>query len=104
VYAVTDDGHINQYTYKAGKWSDLDLTAFDNAPSKTYGGIVGFITTPNDQYHIFLAPDNDIYELFFNGTSWTVANLGGGQADYYADITGFAIGNLQHVFYFDTNN
>ncbi|MGA7380534.1 MAG: hypothetical protein WBX03_06755 [Terriglobales bacterium] len=37
-------------------------------------------------------------------TSWTVANLGGGQADYYADITGFAIGNLQHVFYFDTNN
>jgi hypothetical protein len=105
VYGVTVDSHIQQYTrYRNGTWGDYDLTADYGAPTKTYGGMVGFITTPNNQYHIFLAPDSDIYELYFNGTSWVVANVGGGQADYYADITGFAIGNLQHVFYFDTSN
>lgn len=105
VYGITDDGHIHQYTDQKGKWSDLDLTFDENAPAKTYGGITAFLTPPNKQYHIYLAPDNDIYQLYFNGTSWSVENLtgGAGQADYYADMAGFAISNTQHVFYFDTN-
>jgi hypothetical protein len=105
VYGPTIDGHMQDYTrFSNGEWGDADLTADIGAPTKTYGGIAAFPTTPNNQFHIFYASDNDIYELYNNGTSWTVDNLGGGQADYYADITGFAIGNLQHVFYFDTNN
>jgi hypothetical protein len=107
VYGPTTDGHMQDYTrFSNGEWGDADLTADIGAPTKTYGGIAAFITTPNNQYHIFYAPDNDIYQLYNNGTSWAVDNLtgGAGQADYYADITGFAIGNLQHVFYFDTNN
>jgi hypothetical protein len=82
------------------------LTFNENAPAKTYGGITAFLTTPNKQYHIYLAPDTDIYQLYYNGASWSVEDLTGGQgqADYYADMAGFAIGNTQHVFYFDTNN
>lgn len=104
IYAVTSDGHLHQYTY-AGRWSDTDLTASINAPSKTYGGIVAF-PTPGPQFHIYFAPDFDIYQVYYNGTTWAVEDLTGGvgQADYYADITGFNIGNLQHVFYFDTQN
>lgn len=106
VYAITTDEHIHQYTYAKGRWSDLDLTANENAPTKTYGGMVGFITPGNNQYHIYLAPDSDIYQLYYNGSSWGVENLtgGAGQADYYGAMGGFAIGNQQHVFYFDTQN
>ncbi len=106
VYGITNDGHIHQYTDKKGKWSDLDLTFDENAPAKAYGGMTAVITRPNDQFHIFLAPDNDIYQLYYNGASWAVDNLTGGtgQADYYGAMAGFAIGNMQHVFYFDTNN
>lgn len=106
VYAVTEDSHVHQYTNKSGKWTDLDLTASENAPTKGHGELAAFMTTPNDQYHIFLAPDNDVYQLYYNGSTWSVEDLtlGFGQADSYAGMAGFAIGNLQHVFYFDTNN
>jgi hypothetical protein len=106
IYAVTNDSHVHQFTYDSGQWISLDLSATIGAPDKTYGGIAAFRTTPNGQFHIFYAPNSDIYQLYFNGTAWSVQNLtgGGGQANFYADITGFAIGNLQHVFYFDTQN
>jgi hypothetical protein len=110
VYGVTNDQHFQQFTrFGNGTWGDLDLTTYESAPTKTYGGIAAFDTPPNKQYHIYYAPSTagtEIYQLFFNGTSWAVDDLTGGvgQADYYADITGFAIGNLQHVFYFDSQN
>ena len=106
IYAVTNDTHVHQFTFSRGQWIDNDLTTIIGAPTKTYGGIVAFPTTPNGQFHIYYAPSGEIYQLYYNGTSWNVGDLtgGGGQADYYAAIAGFSIGNLQHVFYFDTNN
>ena len=105
IYAVTNDQHIQQFTYYRGHWSDFDLTASIGAPSKTYGGIAAFPTTPNGQFHIYYASGAGVFQIFYSGTAWSIQNLtGDAQADYYADITGFAIGNLQHVFYFDTQN
>jgi len=53
VYGVTQDAHIHQYTYKK-KWSDTDLTAVAGAPiDQYYSDMVGFATTPNNQFHIY---------------------------------------------------
>jgi len=105
VYAVTDDTHVHQYTYK-GHWTDLDLTNSIGAPTDPYyGGMVAFATKPNNQYHIYYQPTSDVYQLYFNGTSWSYQNLtGSGQASYNSGMAGFAIGNLQHVFYMGYGN
>ena len=106
IYGVTNDSHVHQFTFSKGQWISFDLTTSIGAPTKTYGGITAFPTTPNGQFHIYFASGSDVYQVYYNGTSWSVQNLtgGGGQANYYADITGFAIANLQHVFYFDNQN
>jgi fucose-binding lectin len=103
VYGVTFEGHVHQFTFKGKKWTDVDLTASIGAPSDYwYGGAIAFPTTPNNQFHFYYQPSPEVYQLYFNGTSWLVNDLtrGGGQADYYGSgMAGFAIGNLQHVFY-----
>jgi|HubBroStandDraft_1064217.scaffolds.fasta_scaffold68057_1 hypothetical protein len=106
VYGVTDNAHVHQFTRQKGakgKWSDLDLTASFGAPSNNYsGGAVAFPTAGNNQFHIYYQPSPEVYELYFNGTNWAADDLtgGAGQADYYGSgMAGFAIGNLQHVFY-----
>ena len=105
IYAVTNDQHVHQFTYAKGHWTDFDLTASIGAPTKTYGGIAAFPTTPNGQFHIYFASGSDVFQVYYNGTAWSAQDLTGNvQADYYADMSGFAIGNLQHVFYFDTQN
>lgn len=107
VYAFTQDAHIHQYTYKKS-WSDVDLTATIGAPANPYfGGMVAFATTPNNQFHIYYQPGSEIYQLFYNGSSWGVQDLTGGhgQASYFSGgMSGFAIGNYQHVFYLSTGN
>jgi len=48
-----------------------------------------------------------VYQIYFNGSSWSVQDLtgGAGQASYYGGgMSGFAIGNLQHVFYLGYGN
>lgn len=106
VYGVTDDTHVHQYTYKGGNWKDLDLTNSIGAPTDPYyGGMVAFPTKPNNQYHVYYQPTSDVYQLYFNGTSWSYQNLtGSGQVSYNGGMAGFAIGNLQHVFYMGYGN
>jgi len=88
-------------------WVDWDATTTWGAPSDAhYGGIVAFVTTPNNQQHIYYAPSTDVYQFYFNGTAWTVENLtgGSGQADDNSGMAGFALGNAQHVFYMSYGN
>ncbi len=103
VYGVTYDGHVHQFTGKGKKWTDLDLTVAMGAPvDDWYGGGVAFPTTDNNQFHIFYQPSPEVYQLYYNGSSWSSEDLtgGAGRADYYGSgMAGFAIGNLQHVFY-----
>jgi hypothetical protein len=74
--------------------------------------MVAFVTTPNNQFHIYYVPTSseppsgtEVYQLYYSGSSWSVEDLTGGtgNADYTAGMAGFAIGNLQHVFYMSNN-
>ena len=106
VYGVTDDAHMHQY-YFDKTWTDLDLTRFLNAPSDPgFGGIIAFPTTPNDQLHVYYQPSSEVYQLYFDGSNWSDQDLTGGtgQADDNSGMAGFALGNLQHVFYLGTGN
>jgi hypothetical protein len=106
VFGVTDDTHVHQFTYKK-RWKDVDLTATMGAPaSAAYGGAVAFPTTPNDQFHVYYQPSTEVYQLYFNGTNWSDQDLtgGGGQANDGSGMAGFAIGNLQYIYYIANSN
>jgi hypothetical protein len=111
LFGITNDYDVQQYELSRGKWNRTDLTNAIGAPINEYPGeMVGFITTPNDQFHVYYAPSTngsvpytDLYQLYYNGSAWAVDDLtsftGAAQADALGGIAGFAIGNLQHVFY-----
>lgn len=107
-YAFTDDTHLNRYVHDSGSgWADWDQTDLYGAPTDAqYGGMVGFATKPNNQFHIYYAPSSEVYQLYYNGTAWSVEDLtgGSGQADPNSGMAGFPIGNLQHIFYMSNGN
>jgi hypothetical protein len=104
VYGVTHDDHVHQFTYKKS-WTDVDLSDSIGAPDVHTGGAVALLTTPNDQFHFYYQPSTEIDQLYFNGTSWAVDELTNGKGNASGDggMAGFAIGNLQHVFYISRN-
>ena len=98
-------GHIHQLYYNNINWADTDLTALTGGGTATfYGAITAFYTTPNRQLHVYYVDANaqHVHQLYYNNTSWSDADLtsftGAPTASPYG-ITGFAIGNLQYVFY-----
>jgi hypothetical protein len=104
LYSITDDTDFNRFYHvvKPSQWVLRDLSAEIGAPTDAqYGQIVAFVTTPNDQYHIYYAPTTEVYQLYYNGSYWSIDDLtgGAGNADPNSGMAGFAIGNLQHVFY-----
>jgi hypothetical protein len=89
------------------QWIDRDWTTTIGAPCDAYrGGIVAFPTTPNNQFHIFYAPSTEVYQIYYAGTAWSVEDLtsGTGHANHNSGMAGFAIGNLQHVYYVANSN
>lgn len=113
VYGVTNDTHVHQFTFLSGHWSDVDLTSIIGAPQTSApGAMLGFHTSPNNELHIYYTPSTgtqqytDVYQLYFNGNAWSIQNLtgGAGQADVIGGMSGFAIGNQQHVFYLANGN
>ena len=108
VWSVTDDAHFNSYKHlvNPAQWIDSDLTNSIGAPSDAqFGAITAFVTTPNDQFHVYYAPSKEVYQIYYNGVAWSVQDLtgGAGNADPNSGMAGFAIGNLQHVFYMSNN-
>jgi hypothetical protein len=108
VFGITNDYHVQQYEQSHGKWKRTDLTNTVGAPENAYPGeMTGFNTTPNNQFHVYYIPNtnpnnvySDVYQLYYNGSAWSVNKLtNSGEADALGGMAGFAIGNLQHVFY-----
>src|SRR5215469_7552488 len=70
---------IHQLSYAGPNWTwtDTDLTSLTgSAEPGFYSGMTGFITTPNDQFHIYYQDgSNNIHQLYFSGNSWSDENL-----------------------------
>src|SRR5579871_6275001 len=104
VWSMTSNSHFDRFYHvtKPAQWVFNDLTNEIGAPTDgLYGQIVSFVTTPNNQYHVYYAPSSEVYQVYYNGTTWSVEDLtgGAGNADPNSGMAGFSIGNLQHVFY-----
>ena len=97
--------HVHQLYYNNIQWVDQDLTALTNgATPNSTTGIAAFYTTPNLQLHVYYGDiNNHIHQLYYNGTRWSDEDLtgetGGMTAIPGTEVSGFAIGNLQHVFF-----
>ncbi len=92
--------HVHQLSY-TGAWADTNPFGA-TTDSKT--GVAAFLTTPNDQVHTFyLASDDSVHQLFYNGVSWSDEDLtsetGGPLALAKSALSGFSVDNLQYVYY-----
>jgi hypothetical protein len=104
VWSITDNSHFDRFHHvtKPAQWVFNDLTNEIGAPTDgLYGQVVSFVTTPNNQYHVYYAPNSEVYQIYYNGTTWSAEDLtgGAGNADPNSGMAGFSIGNLQHLFY-----
>jgi hypothetical protein len=104
VWSITSNNHFDRFYHvvKPSQWIFNDLTNEIGAPTDgQFGQVAAFVTTPNGQYHVYYAPNSEVYQVYYDGTSWAVEDLtnGFGNADPNSGLTGFNIGNLQHVFY-----
>jgi hypothetical protein len=94
---------IHQLSYNDSSWMDQDL---NGAFAEPYTGIASFLTTPNDQTHLYYegSPAYDVHQLLFNGVSWTDEDLtvisgAPGGANGTGEVAGFSIANEQCVYY-----
>jgi hypothetical protein len=105
-YNASKSFAVHQLANDTGAWKDENLTALTGGP----GGLlttqtVGFATTPNKQLHVFFpgSPAGDVNQLYYDGTTWVDEDLtvlsGGDQAAGSSGMAGFAIGNLQRLYY-----
>jgi hypothetical protein len=99
-YFAFSNRDLHQLTYAKGKWTNIDLSSIAN--SSLYSTIVGFATTPNDQLHVYaVGSNNDVDQLYFNGSTWSYQTLPSVPNRENGPLAGFAIGNLQYVYYLD---
>jgi hypothetical protein len=108
VWSVTGNTHFDRFYHvaKPAQWIFNDLTSEIGAPTDgQFGQIASLVTTPNNQYHVYFAPNSEVYQIYYNGTTWSVQDLTGGtgNADSNSGMAGFSIGNQQHVFYMSNN-
>jgi hypothetical protein len=98
---------LHRMAFRNSTWTDSNLTSITGAAGPySLSQMAGFATTPNKQLHVYISGIGtaNVDQFYFNGTAWsyeilpsaTVAGLGPGMA-------GFALGNLQHVYYVSAN-
>jgi hypothetical protein len=90
---------IHQLSY-TGAWTDTNPLG---STTDTKTGVAAFLTTPNDAVHTFyVASDNSVHQLFYNGSSWSDEDLTS-QAEAplalaNSPVSGFSVDNLQYVY------
>jgi len=97
---------VHQLYYNNVSWVDQNLTALAGGPVPAQEtGIAAFYTTPNQQFHVYYvaASDQHVHQLYWNRVNWSDQDLtavtGGMSAGLATEVSGFAIGNLQYVFF-----
>jgi hypothetical protein len=95
--------YVHQLSYNGSNWMDQNL---NGVPANVYTEIEAFVTTPNDQTHVYYVSSLDtshVHQLFYNGVSWSDEDLttlsGAAPATPGSSISGFSVGNFQYVYY-----
>jgi hypothetical protein len=95
--------YVHQLSNNGSNWMDQNL---NGVLAQVYTGIDAFVTTPNDQTHVYYLSTLDtchVHQLFYNGVSWTDEDLtalsGAVPATGGTSISGFSVGNYQYVYY-----
>jgi len=94
--------YVHQLSYNGSNWMDQNLNGVPGQQS----GMDAFVTTPNDQTHVYYLSTLDtchVHQLFYNGVSWSDEDLtalsGAVPATSGSLISGFSVGNYQYVYY-----
>ena len=108
-YAAGNNQDVHRATFHNNTWTDSDLSSLTGTSGViSQSQITGFATTPNNQLHVYFSSfgNGDVNQLFYNGSAWSESTLPsvpviviGGPCT----MAGFAIGNLQHVYYVSQN-
>lgn len=100
VFYVDTAGYVHMLSY-VNNWTDQDITLLGGgvfaAPP-----VLAFATKPNNQFHVYYQDSSTLHlhQLFFDGTSWSDSDLTSitGAYCYSQWMSGFAVGNYQHIF------
>jgi hypothetical protein len=112
IFVSSGDGHIHElyYQLQTPGWHNNDLTAMTGAPVAASGTrLAGYGTSFNSRQHVnFIGVNNDVYELWFDG-SWHFADLtqttGAPSAALGSALTGYESPNSQgHVNFLTADN
>jgi hypothetical protein len=105
-FRAMEVGHIWQLSSNGGaKWTGLDLTKKTKAPvPDPSSSITAFVTTPNNEAHVFYTAGSHIYQFFQpTATTWSNEDLtvagNGALTEGFTPLAGFSVQNLQYVFY-----
>lgn len=113
VYYLGADNHVHELAFDGSLWNHKDLTAETTAPVAAPGSaLLSFGVNAGSVDHArvyYLTGDNLLYELKWNGSTWSATNLtnttsapsvapGTALAGYSADT------DRPRVFYFDSLN
>ena len=87
-------------------WADVNLWG---SVTDQYSSIASFITTPNDDLHVYYqASDDHVHQLYNWGGGWTdedlTAETGAVPSESNSSISGFSAKNWQYVFYVGTDH
>lgn len=105
-YASEATHHLIQLASTNGKtWASIDLTKKSKGPIPDASSpILAYVTTPNDELHVFYESGSHINQIF-QPTTTTYANqdltklTNGGIAEQFTRMAGFSQQNFQYVFY-----
>jgi hypothetical protein len=104
----TDENAYLHELYYNGNWTDQNLTDDTGFAFAPINGAVAFNTSPNNQIHLYTVAASGVGQFYWNGSAWLYENIRGGtswQPKGIANgLAGFAVGNLQHVYYVASSN
>jgi hypothetical protein len=116
VFFIGTDNHVHELFIDGAGWVDNDLTASANAgagavPPTPTSDLTGY-PLGNSQHVFFIGTDSHVHELFIDGAGWAdndltaSANAGAGAVPPTptSDLTGYPLGNSQHVFFIGTDD
>jgi hypothetical protein len=98
---------INELSYTGYSWVDQSL---QGTLGGSFGGIAAFITTPNNQMHVYYrGVDQHIHQRYPNGSgTWIDEDLTSEthapSTDPYSYVKGLSVQNFQYVFYADVHD